>query len=227
MRRLFATLLLVILVSLVAQGQSTTPQSSKPSASPGDSSSQQAQPSSTPQSSSTPPGSTDSNSKQTQPSSTPAPPQAASPNQDTQADSSSNHKQSVVKRKLKELAPGCVNVGTYQKCRSSKGKDSDAKAGAASFPDKEYADDMDVGDFYFQKKNYAGAVLRFKDALERKPNDPPATFRLAQSLEALHQADEARDDYSAYLKLEPEGQFAGEAKKALDRLQATSADRAK
>jgi tetratricopeptide (TPR) repeat protein len=199
MRRIFATLLLIVFACLAAEGQNSTPQPS-----------------------STPPNSGDSSSKQTQPASPlpePTPDQSATPD-------SSSQKHSVVKRKLEDLVPGCVNLGVYHKCKSSS-ETSDSNPPAKATPDAEFANDMDVGDFYFQRKNYAGAVLRFKDALQQKPNDLVATFRLAQSLEALHQADDAREDYAAYLKLEPSGRYAGKAKKALKRLQATSADKTK
>lgn len=87
---------------------------------------------------------------------------------------------------------------------------------------------MDVGKFYLnERKNYAGATLRFRDALQHKPDDPVATFMLAQSLEGLHQAEEARENYATYLTLEPNGRFAGQAKKALGRLQSRTADRTK
>lgn len=86
---------------------------------------------------------------------------------------------------------------------------------------------MDVGDFYLQKKNYAGAMLRFKDALEHKPSDSLATFKLAQSFEGLHRADEARQNYTAYLTLEPKGSMVDQVQKALKRLQAKDAGKTK
>ena len=81
-----------------------------------------------------------------------------------------------------------------------------------------------MGDFYLnERKNYKGAELRFRDALEHKPNDPLATFRLAQSLEGLSQFDDARQNYESYLKLDPNGHFAEQANKALERLQSKTA----
>jgi tetratricopeptide (TPR) repeat protein len=171
---------------------------------------------SNPQTPNTPPTPGDSSSKQAEPPSPPATPDSSTP-------PASDKKEPAVKRKLKELAPGCVNVGAYHKCRSSRQTTPPQTAKDAG-PDTEFAKDMDVGDFYLnQKKNYAGAAMRFRDALEQKPNDPRATFMLAQSLEGLQQNDEARETYAAYLKLEPKGPFAGDAKKALERLQTESA----
>lgn len=165
-------------------------------------------------------GQGDSSSKQSQNSGDSSSQQSQQPSPPADSSSQPEKKQSAVKRKLKELVPSCANVGAYVKCKSSKSekpKDS-----------SEYAKDMDVGDFYLtEKKNYVGAMWRFRDALERKPNDPLATFKLAQALEGLKQNDEAREDYAAYLKLEPKGTYAGDAKQALERLQPQNADKAK
>jgi len=135
-------------------------------------------------------------------------------------------KQSASKRKLDELVPHCLDIfWAFHACWSSP---PPTKAATVVTDDPEFAKDMDVGDFYLtERKNYKGAELRFRDALEHKPKDPGATFKLAQSLEGQGQADEARDDYAAYLKLEPNGRFVEQAKKALDRLQSRNADKLK
>lgn len=127
---------------------------------------------------------------------------------------------------MQEAVPHCLNIFAYHTCWSQPPAPKSQPA-AAPKDDPEFAKDIDVGDFYLtEKKNYKGAELRFRDALEHKPNDPTATFKLAQALEGLKAADEARDTYAAYLKLEPNGPFAVQAKKAIDRLQANSAAQA-
>lgn len=80
------------------------------------------------------------------------------------------------------------------------------------------AKDVEVGDFYFKKKNYAAALSRYREALHWKSNDALATFRAAQCLEKLNQRDESRRYYEGYLKILPNGPLAGEANKALERL---------
>lgn len=196
MSRIFATSLLMILVCSAASAQT----SSNPPA--------------------TNPTSRDSTSQQSQPATIPdtaAPAQPAP----TGAQEKGEKKKSAVRRKLEQLKPDCINVIAYQHCSSSP---PPASKPAATDVDPEYAKDMDVGDFYLnERKNYAGAAMRFRDALAHKANDPLATFKLAQSLEGLGQIDEAREDYQAYLKLQPQGQFAGQANKALERLQGKSA----
>ena len=79
--------------------------------------------------------------------------------------------------------------------------------------------DVEVGDYYFRRKNYRAALSRYQEALEFKSNDAVATFRLAQCQEKMNDPDSARDNYAAYLKILPGGPFAEEAKKSIERLE--------
>ena len=78
--------------------------------------------------------------------------------------------------------------------------------------------DVEVGDFYFKRKNYKAALDRYKEALYYKDNDAVASFRLAVCQEKLGDKAEARKYYEQYLKILPEGPFAKEAHAALDKL---------
>jgi tetratricopeptide (TPR) repeat protein len=80
------------------------------------------------------------------------------------------------------------------------------------------AKDVEVGDFYFKKKNYKAAIDRYKEALIYKPNDAIANFRLAESLDKAGNSGEAVTHYQEYLKILPHGPFAEDAQKALARL---------
>jgi Flp pilus assembly protein TadD len=84
------------------------------------------------------------------------------------------------------------------------------------------AKDVEVGDFYFKRKNYHAAEERYREALRYKDNDAVATIRLAESLEKLGVWDDARAEYESYLKILPHGPQASEAQKAVDRLKAQS-----
>ncbi len=53
------------------------------------------------------------------------------------------------------------------------------------------AKDVEVGDYYFKRKNYAGAESRYREALFYKDNDAVATYRLAVCLEKMDRPDEA------------------------------------
>ena len=78
--------------------------------------------------------------------------------------------------------------------------------------------DVEVGDFYFKRKNYRAALDRYQEALYYKDNDAMASLRLAQCQEKLGNKVEAKKYYEQYLKILPEGEFAKEAHASLDRL---------
>jgi len=80
------------------------------------------------------------------------------------------------------------------------------------------AKDVEVGDYYFKRKNYRAAEDRYREALLYKDNDAVATYRLAVCLEKMERPDEAREEYESYLKILPSGPEAADAKKALERL---------
>ncbi len=81
--------------------------------------------------------------------------------------------------------------------------------------------DIEVGDFYFKKKNYRAALERYREALLYKPHDALANFRMARALEKLARLDEAAEHYQEYLRILPNGPQAEEAKKALEKLKAS------
>ncbi len=91
------------------------------------------------------------------------------------------------------------------------------------------AKDVEVGDFYFKRKNYRAAEDRYREALLYKNNDAIATYRLAVCLEKLDRPDDARQEYESYLKILPHGPQSEEVQKSLDRLKnsASSAKTAK
>jgi len=78
--------------------------------------------------------------------------------------------------------------------------------------------DVEVGTYYYNRGNYKAAVSRFREALEFKPRDAVATFKLAQSLEKSGEPHQARAQYEAYLTILKNGPNAGESRKALQRL---------
>ena len=78
--------------------------------------------------------------------------------------------------------------------------------------------DIEVGDYYFKRKNYKAALDRYKEALYYKDNDAIASFRLAECQEKIGNKAEARKYYEQYLKILPEGPLAKDAHASLDRL---------
>jgi len=83
--------------------------------------------------------------------------------------------------------------------------------------------DDEVGDYYFKRKSYRAALARYQDALIWKEKDAVANFRMAQCYEKLDQPDQAIPHYQEYLKILPEGPFAKDARKALEKLKAPQA----
>ena len=77
---------------------------------------------------------------------------------------------------------------------------------------------IEVGDYYFKRKNYKAALDRYKEALYYKDNDAIASFRLAVCQEKIGDKAEAKKYYAQYLKILPEGPFAKDAHASLDRL---------
>ncbi len=80
------------------------------------------------------------------------------------------------------------------------------------------AKDVEIGDFYFKKKNYRAALARYQDALIWKNNYADANFRMAQCYEKLNNSDEAASHYQEYLKILPHGPFSAEAQQRIERL---------
>lgn len=78
--------------------------------------------------------------------------------------------------------------------------------------------DIEIGDYYFRRKNYRAAMDRYKEAIFYKENDAVATYRLAVCEEKLGQKDEARKNFEQYLKILPEGPLAKEARASLGKL---------
>jgi tetratricopeptide (TPR) repeat protein len=85
--------------------------------------------------------------------------------------------------------------------------------------------DLEIGDFYFKRKNYKAALDRFKEALLYKPNDAFSNFRIGECEEKLKHPEEARAAYEAYLKILPQGPLSADAHKALDRLKTTTSQK--
>lgn len=118
--------------------------------------------------------------------------------------------------------------------RSAKREKSEAQAGESSSKAQisenvhpyctpedvlEAEHDVEVGDFYVEDKNYRGAEMRYRSALERIPGDPIATVRLAQLLEKQKRNAEALALYRQFMAWSPTDKDAEDAKAAIARLE--------
>ena len=77
---------------------------------------------------------------------------------------------------------------------------------------------IEVGDFYFKKENYPAAISRYREALEFKPRDAEATYKLGEALEKSGDLKGALDSYRDYLKILPKGPYADKAQQGIARL---------
>ncbi len=80
------------------------------------------------------------------------------------------------------------------------------------------AKDIEVGDFYFKRKNYRAALDRYREALTWKPNDALANLHMAECYEKLKQPDEAIAHYQEYLRILPHGPLSEEVQKSLEKV---------
>jgi cell fate (sporulation/competence/biofilm development) regulator YlbF (YheA/YmcA/DUF963 family) len=85
--------------------------------------------------------------------------------------------------------------------------------------DERVDEDLSVAKFYMNDENYQGAYLRVKDAVNIQPDYSAAHFALAEIAQKMKKKDEAIAEFQTYLKLDPEGEKAKAAKKALTELQ--------
>jgi tetratricopeptide (TPR) repeat protein len=79
-------------------------------------------------------------------------------------------------------------------------------------------EDLKVARFYENKGDLNAAYLRVRDAVKSLPSDSESHYELARIAQKLNKRDEAIAEYSAYLKLEPDGLNIKQAQKALDQL---------
>ena len=91
---------------------------------------------------------------------------------------------------------------------------------AGADPGKAAQHDIEVGETYLSMNNFEAARQRFEEALRLAPDNALGYFRLAQSLQGLRHLEPARIFYQKYLELDPHGKFAGDAKKAVDNINA-------
>jgi hypothetical protein len=85
--------------------------------------------------------------------------------------------------------------------------------------DERVDEDLSVAKFYLRDENYQGAYLRAKDAVSIQPEYSAAHFALGEIAQKMKKKDEAIAEFETYLKLDPDGEKAKAAKKALAELQ--------
>jgi tetratricopeptide (TPR) repeat protein len=77
------------------------------------------------------------------------------------------------------------------------------------------AEDITVGDYYLDKKNWKAALSRFQSAMVLAPDDPEVYWGLAEAERHLGDLASARDHYLKLLDYDPDGPHGKETRKAL------------
>jgi tetratricopeptide (TPR) repeat protein len=119
-------------------------------------------------------------------------------------------KQSPATRMINRVTPVCLDV-FFHTCLYWRNDNAPPVPDA----DREFAKNFEVGNIYYYEKNHRASESRFREALQYKPDQPEATYKLAVSLEKLGRTGEAIELYQSYLKLAPSGAYADWARKRL------------
>lgn len=75
--------------------------------------------------------------------------------------------------------------------------------------------ELQIGDYYFKKKNFRAAAKRYTEATHWNPNFADAYLRLGQAEEKLHDKDLSKQAYSKYVELAPDAKNADSVKKKI------------
>ena len=94
-------------------------------------------------------------------------------------------------------------------------EDESQKPREYTFNPLEAEKNLKVGNYYFKKGNYKGALNRFREATRWNPNYAEAYLRLGESEEKLKDTKAAHEAYAKYLELAPDNKEAGPVKKKL------------
>ena len=94
-------------------------------------------------------------------------------------------------------------------------EDESLKPKEYTFNPLEAEKDLKVGNFYYKKGNYKGAINRFREATKWNPNFAEAFLRLGEAQEKMRDTKGAHEAYAKYLQLAPDSKEAGSIKKKL------------
>ena len=70
-----------------------------------------------------------------------------------------------------------------------------------TFDAHEAVSEIKAGEAYFEKGNFAGAALRFREATKWNPQSAMAYFRLSEALEKTKDTEATREAQAKYLEL--------------------------
>ncbi len=163
----------------------------------------------------TPTGTAQDSSSRARPDAAPTPPDAPTPDLGQQT---STPPKSKAKKVVNKYDPHCIDV-IFHACWSSPAAPQGKLLTEDEKKAKQVAEDIEVGYYYLNQKNYVAAESRLREAVELKPDAAAAWVGLGQAQQKLHRDDAARQSYEEYLKLNPDSTGAEQAKKAIASLQ--------
>lgn len=88
-------------------------------------------------------------------------------------------------------------------------------------PEQRLKEDLNVGSFYMDQRNWVAAESRFAEAFQMNPEEPKALWGLAVAEQHLQEYTKARQHYELYLSYGMDGREAKEARKALKEMPQT------
>jgi tetratricopeptide (TPR) repeat protein len=94
-------------------------------------------------------------------------------------------------------------------------EDESLKPKEYGFNPLEAEHDVQIGNYYFKKGNLKAAMNRFREATRWNPSFAEAFLRLGETEEKLKDKQAAKEAYSKYLELSPDGKEAAAVKKKL------------
>ena len=97
-------------------------------------------------------------------------------------------------------------------------EDERAKPKEYAFNPLQAEKELRIGNFYWKKKSYKAAALRYEEATKWNPGDAEAWFRLGEAREKLKQSAEARAAYEQFLKLAQDDKRTPDVKKRVAKL---------
>jgi tetratricopeptide (TPR) repeat protein len=87
-------------------------------------------------------------------------------------------------------------------------------------------EDVDVGSFYLEKKDWKGAEARFQSAFTLDSENPDAVWGMAEAERHLQLYKESAEHYKLFLTYDPDSKHGREARKALEEVEAAKASAA-
>lgn len=97
-------------------------------------------------------------------------------------------------------------------------EDESAKPKEYAFNPLQAEKELRVGNFYWKKKSYKAAALRYEEATKWNPGAAEAWFRLGEAREKLNQPAEARVAYEQFLEVGQDDKRVADVKKRMVKL---------